>query len=190
MCISSRRNFRLDFLTKKKVNSLLPLLSRITYLTTDLWTNKRILLVWNTHIMWLCHVINWTKKRFWPFSKKKKNIGGTGVFAVILMSVSGWVEDFIKPFGHLSSTERETFPSSPVCVSGEAGASHSTEEYLSFQLVRWIKWLSCREDRGKEGERDFKRGEGAEKVFEWKSVTGKEIHMEWKYTHHLPLSRK
>lgn len=40
---------------------------------------------------------------------------------------------------HLSSAERQNFSSSPVCVSGEAGASHSTKEYLSFQLVRWIK---------------------------------------------------
>lgn len=45
----------------------------------------------------------------------------------------------LRHLGRLSSAERETFPSSPVCVSGEAGASHSTKEYLSFQLVRWIK---------------------------------------------------
>lgn len=40
---------------------------------------------------------------------------------------------------HSDPAKRETFPSSPVCASGEAGASHTTKEYLSFQLVRWIK---------------------------------------------------
>lgn len=88
-------------------------------------------------------------------NKRRKPIWVNEVLAAIFMSVSGWLEDFIKAFGHLSSAERETFPSSPVCVSGEAGASHSTKEYLSFQLVRWIKWPSRREARGKDGEREF-----------------------------------
>lgn len=69
-------------------------------------------------------------------------------FAAIFTSQSGR-EGFIKA---LWAPEWKTFPSSPVCVSGEAGASHSTKEYLSFQLVRWIKWPSRRVGSGKEGE--------------------------------------
>lgn len=59
------------------------------------------------------------------------------------------MEDFIKVFGLLSSAEEY--------VREEAGASHSMKEYLSFQLVRWIKWPSSREERGKGGEREFER---------------------------------
>lgn len=90
-----------------------------------------------------------TELIFFFQNKRRTPVWGVGLFAAILMSVSGWVEDFIKAFGHLSSAERETFPSSPVCVSGGAGASHSTKEYLSFQLVRWIKWPSCRAGKAK-----------------------------------------
>lgn len=72
--------------------------------------------------------------------------------AGIFMSASVGVEEF-----GVWLWQRETFSSSPVCVSGEAGASHSTKEYLSFQLVRWIKWPSRRAGREPGGQPMFER---------------------------------
>ena len=138
------------------------------------------------------HRTNWldrTKRRNFFFQNKRgKLVWGD---AAIFMSVSGWVEDFIKAFGRLSSAEKETFPSSPVCVSGEAGASHSTKEYLSFQLVRWIKWPSRREGRGKEGrKRVWGRGEGTGEslVEEMCHSEGEQGEgEEWRDAYHLTL---